>query len=268
MPDVVVVGDTAWDTVVRLATDLMFDNDVPAAIRTGPGGQGLNIAVTARREGAETALVTQVGTDEHSRYLTAWLESQGIDLPVLTRTEPLTHVVALVQKDGERALLTDPGSGPLGDPVPWLHAGVLVVSGYLAERADGVRKLRSWMKWGRNQGMVVMLDPAHRRIGSRLQAVIGYADWLITNEVEWEALGKPCHAGVLLKRGANGIQLMDGHDTWSIASPAGAIIDTTGAGDAVAGAFAARIAQGERPVEAAHRAAECGVKACGRMGAV
>ncbi|MHB1956243.1 MAG: carbohydrate kinase family protein, partial [Sulfobacillus sp.] len=69
MLDVLVLGDSAWDTVVRIAEPLRFNGDIGAAIHGSPGGQGLNAATAARQEGATVGLITQVGTDGQSDAL-------------------------------------------------------------------------------------------------------------------------------------------------------------------------------------------------------
>jgi ribokinase len=52
-----------------------------------------------------------------------------------------------------------------------------------------------------------------------------------------------------------------------VPAPAGDIVDTTGAGDAFAGALAAAIADGADRTEALRRAARAGTEACGWQGA-
>ena len=116
MYDVVVVGDTAWDTIIRIEQELKYNADTPASIYQGPGGQSFNMAIASARQGASTALVTQVGTDSISRSLTRSIHNIGVHLVSLTRVDPLTHVVSVVRRDGERALMTYPGLGPLGVP--------------------------------------------------------------------------------------------------------------------------------------------------------
>lgn len=268
MHDVIVLGDTAWDTVVRIKDPMMFNQDVAAEIHSGPGGQGLNMAATACRQGAKTALVTQVGTDSRSRFLLRWLRREGVHLPMLTSANPLTRVVSVVRSDGERALLTDSGSGPLAWPKPRMYGRVLVVSGYLVDRPQGDQRLLAWMTWARQRHMTILLDPSHPRLASQLKPFVRHTDWLLSNEEEWEALGAPRDVSLLLKQGARGIQVLSGTKTLHIPSPPGPIIDTTGAGDAVAGAFAAFLAKSLDPADAAKQAAQCGVRACGRIGAI
>ncbi|WP_053959443.1 carbohydrate kinase family protein [Sulfobacillus thermosulfidooxidans] len=266
--DVLVLGDTAWDTVVRTNKPLRFGHDMPAQIFAGPGGQGLNMAVSANKENAKTALITQIGCDDRSQFLRNWILQQGIALPLLTEEEPLTQVVAVVRNDGERALLTDPGKGPLAWPPSPIQPRILLISGYLLDRNDGAERVTAWMKWAREQEATILLDAAHLRLAPQLAVMLEYADWLLANEEEWKALGSPRSSAVLLKRGASGIVVMQANEKLQIPSPPGNIIDTTGAGDAVAGSFAAMLAKNRNPLEAATRAVLRGVETCGHLGAV
>lgn len=266
--DVLVLGDTAWDIVVRITKPLAFGHDVPARIFAGPGGQGLNMAVSANKEGVRTALITQIGHDERSQFLRDWILQQDITLPLLTEQDPLTQVVAVVREDGERALLTDAGSGPLSWPPSSLHPRIMLVSGYLLARGDGVERVIAWMKWARDQEATILLDASHPRLAPQVTGALKYADWLLANEEEWDALGAPHSPAVLLKRGAEGIDMILPSERRQIPSPPGDIIDTTGAGDAVAGSFAAMLAKNYSPIEAATHAILRGVEVCGHLGAV
>ncbi|MDA8193896.1 MAG: carbohydrate kinase family protein [Thermaerobacter sp.] len=268
MPDVLVVGDAAWDTVVRVAAEPAFNRDTPASIHSGPGGQGFNMAVAASRQGVSVALVTQVGTDAQSRALVAAIRRYGVGLPRLTRTDPLTRVVAMVRPDGERALLTDPGPGPLREPDSRLAAGMLLLSGYLTDRAGGVERVRAWLDWAAARNMPVLLDPAHPRLAARCRPFLSGVGWLLANQAEWTALGRPTSRPALIKRGAEGALLLSGGESVVIRAPAGVVVDTTGAGDAVAGAFAAGLALGRTPAEAARLAVARGTAVCGQLGSV
>ncbi len=269
MYDVVVVGDTAWDTVVPLHGDLEFDSDTNATIYQGMGGQGLNMAIAAAELGSSTALVTQVGCDMLSQTLLVHIRRAGIHLVSTTQEDPLTRVVAIVREDGERALLTDPGVGPLASPDDSIHGKVLLISGYLVDRPGGVERIGEWLQWARRHKMTRLVDAAHARLSDRLTGILSQVDWILANEREWQALGRPDDIACLIKRGKEGIQLRKGRHLMDVGIHAsGPVVDTTGAGDAVAGGFAASLAQGMGVRKAAEIAVQRGFQACLHLGSI
>ena len=268
MLDLLVLGDSAWDTVVRIAEPLRFNGDIGAAIQGSPGGQGLNAATAARKEGATVGLITQLGTDAQSDALLQRMTEMGIHPLALTRQDPLTQVVAIVRPDGERALLTEAGSGPMATPPLDITAQVLVISGYLLDRPGGPQRMEAWAWWARSRHMTVICDPSHPQLAPKLLPVLRQAHWLVPNLLEWQALGQTFSGSVLLKRGAEGADLIIQGEVRQIPSPPGPIVDTTGAGDAVLGSFAALLALGLPPLEAARQAVVRGWSACAHMGAV
>lgn len=268
MFDVIVVGDSAWDTIVRVAEVPEFNRDIPAHVQSGPGGQGLNMAVASARAGARTALVTQVGNDAESRHLVDWLAQVSVELVDLIARDPLTRVISLVRSDGERALMTDAGPGPTQVPSAGITARVLVLSGYLLDRPQGVASFHAWLGYAKTHQMIVVWDVAHPRLAATGQSFLSQVDWVMANEQEWTALGRPDCPAAMVKCGAKGAQLLVSADVVDITSPAVPVVDTTGAGDAVAGTFAARLALGDSTLAAARRAVVSGSEACSHVGAV
>jgi len=268
MHDVTVVGDTAWDIIVQTADMPQFNRDIPAHIHQGPGGQGLNMALAARGESAAVCLVTQIGTDPISRQLARQIEQWGIT-GVFTQSDPLTQVVSLVRPDGERALITQSGRGPDVHPRNVLPARLLLLSGYLWARPGGPERVLGWLDWAHQHQMTILLDPAHADLARDVRGLLDRVDWVLPNRDEWEALGRPLAPNVLLKLGPQGARLWDRHRWIDIeVTPASRVVDTTGAGDAVAGSFAAGLARGLSPEAAARRAIERGRQVVSRLGAI
>jgi ribokinase len=268
MYDVMVVGDTAWDIIVQTAEMPKFNRDIPAHIHQGPGGQGLNMALAARRESAVVCLVTQIGTDVISRQLARQIEQWGIT-GLFTYSDPLTQVVSFVRPDGERALITQSGRGPDVDPGNVPPARLLLLSGYLWARPGGPERVLRWLDWARRHRMIILLDPAHADLAREVRGLLERVDWVLPNHDEWEALGQPLTPNVLLKLGPQGARLWDRYHWLDIeVTPVSRVVDTTGAGDAVAGSFAAGLARGLSPETAARRAIESGRRVVSRLGAI
>lgn len=85
------------------------DNDADCYLSDGlmyPGGNCLNVAVHARRQGAESAFVGAVADDAAGRLIRRTLEDEGVDISHL-RTEPgLTAYCVIGHRDGDREFLS------------------------------------------------------------------------------------------------------------------------------------------------------------------
>lgn len=276
MWDVMVVGDTAQDLIVRPSRPGAAGSDVPAVIASSPGGQGSNIAWAAAAAGASTALVTQVGTDSDSRNLVRRLRSRKIALPGLLRQDPLTRVVALVASDGERALMTQHGVGPVGEPAPHWKTRSLVLSGYVLARGEG-SYVESWLRWAGQRHVPVWADLGQDRLpmmwapyAKRLYGVAGGME-------EWHAFSgalgtsEPFGGVVLLKMGPQGALLLQGGSMLGRCSamPDISVVDTTGAGDALLGTLVGVMAVSpETWQEALAHAVRAAERVVGQVGAV
>lgn len=69
--------------------------------RLHPGGSLLNVAVTATRLGARSALVTKTGTDFFGRLLRAHVEGEGVDTRWLSETAAPSALGFVAFEDGE-----------------------------------------------------------------------------------------------------------------------------------------------------------------------
>ncbi|HEV7199405.1 MAG TPA: carbohydrate kinase family protein [Candidatus Limnocylindria bacterium] len=104
---VTVIGDSTLDITVLDAVPVP-GRDHPAQIIAGPGGQGANVAVRLARQGVIVTLVTAVGTDPAGQVLSATLEAEGVRVvSAAAEVGRSGAVVALVDRAGERAMLSD-----------------------------------------------------------------------------------------------------------------------------------------------------------------
>jgi ribokinase len=202
-----------------------------------PGGKGANQAVAAARLGAAVRLAGARGADANGELCAAALARDGVDVSAVAVRADVPTGVALICVDaaGDNQILALPGANatvtppsPCGAAV-WLCQGEIpaeAVAGTLAAaRADGAMAIV-------NPSPANAIDPdlVHR------------FDLAIVNELEHEALADHLPARVVLTRGAEGAVLLpEGRAFPAIAAR---VVDTTGAGDAFAGALAAGIAEG------------------------
>ena len=233
-------GDALLDVIVQLREPYEAGADVLANTKTGAGGQAANVAAWSAAVGAQARCIAKRGDDNAGRLVSAELEGLGVELagPVEGRTGV---VVSLVGPDGERTMASDRGSAPSlapGDLDPdWLACDCLHISGYaLLEAPIDTAALRA-VELARGARVSVDLSPwtTIRRYGAeRFRELIARIepDVVFGNEHEWRELGTVDTVRIV-KRGADGFAV-DGK-VWP-ARPA-EVVDTTGAGDALAAGF-------------------------------
>lgn len=272
--DVLVVGDSAWDTMVLPERAPRLHHDVPGRVVSGPGGQGFNVARAARLAGAEVALVTQVGRDDDSAALVRSARRLGIALPLLAREDPVSRIVSLVEGTGERALISSAGSGPRAAPARRLSSRFLVLSGYLIGRAGGVAYARSWLSWAEGSGARVWIDVAHPDVAGLWAGIVPRDACLAATSAEWAAYdaasgGRPHPGDAVRKEGPSGASWWRGRQVLHRAPGSRdlQVVDTTGAGDALLGSLVGRLALSEPPARALAEAVRTAEAVCTRLGA-
>jgi len=237
------IGDLTLDVLVRLADPLFAGGDTNAEIRIASGGQAANVAAWAAALGARARFVGKRGDDEAGRLALNGLEDAGVE--VCGPAEGRNGVIcSLVSPDGSRSMAADRGAAVALrpeeiDPV-WLDGcDHLFVSGYalLSEPAGSAAQLA--VELGRSQGAVVSVDLAtwsairSAGVAKVRRAVTKLApDVVFANESEAEIFGEPLgDAHWILKRGSRGCAFGEEERQ---ALPVKSVVDTTGAGDALA----------------------------------
>jgi sugar/nucleoside kinase (ribokinase family) len=241
------LGDLVLDVVVRLSAPPAEGGDTPADILLGPGGQAANVAAWAVELGARARLVCKSGADDAGRLAREGLAARGVE--VVGPVGGATGVVcALVSESGERSMATSRGAAATLAPEDvdsaWLaDCDHLVVSGYALTsepaRAAAVRAV----KLAREAGAGVSVDlsswSAIRDAGAeRFRADVAALtpDVVFANEDEARVVGEIPGPVWVLKRGADGCSFGGAERA---AVPVQDVVDTTGAGDALAAGFIA-----------------------------
>lgn len=238
----VTLGDLLLDVIVRLDEPLAPGADANAKTRTGAGGQAANVAAWAAALGAQARLVTRRGDDAAGGLVAGELAGHGVDVagPVAGRTGV---VVSLVGRDGERTMASDRGSSPdLGaedlDP-SWFACDCLHISGYalVIEPIDGAARRAAEL--ARAGGARISVDlSAWTRIHDPFRGALDALDpdVIFGNEAEWDEVGAAATMQVV-KRGARGFDVIRGDVVEQCQAPDVSVVDTTGAGDALAAGF-------------------------------
>ncbi len=234
---VTTLGDLLLDVIVRLDRPLERDDDQPATTRTWPGGQAANVAAWAAALGADARLVGKRGDDAAGELLLRELRARGVEVvgPVGGRT----GVVVSIAAAGDRTMASDRGAAPELAAheldASWFDCDVLHVSGYalLTEpiagaAAEGARLARTaGARVSVDVSTFTLVDDAFR---ARVRALA--PDVVFATERERDALGE-VDAVWVVKRGAHGVAV----DGALHAARATDVVDTTGAGDALAAGF-------------------------------
>ncbi len=283
-PRVVVVGSANMDLVVETArAPEAGETLLGRRFTTGFGGKGANQAVMARLAGAEVAFVASLGADAHAAQTRAELTRRGVDTAAVAEAADVASGIAQiwVEDGGTNRIVVVPGANDRLDP-DHVAAAVArdrapVVVGQLevpqAATAAGFAAARA-------RGATTVLNPAPAApLGDELLAA---TVWLGPNAGALAALGGGDAADdaalaafaadtglrLLVTLGAAGAALVrvDG-SVLRAPAPVVTAVDTTGAGDAFVGTFAARLAAGDAEERALGAALRCAADSVTRLGA-
>jgi ribokinase len=257
---VVTLGDVLLDVIVRLDEPLAPGADANAATRTGAGGQAANVAAWVAALGEQARCVARRGSDPAGDWLAAELAARDVELlgPVGGANGV---VVSLVAPGGERTMASDRGTATLLEPhdldPDWFACDCLHISGYALVSAPIDAAAARAAELAHANGARVSVDlsawtriRAHGapRFREQLEGIA--PDLVFGNEVEWDEVGT-AGGTQIVKRGAEGFDVVRGRATERCQARDVSVVDTTGAGDALAAGFLVGGAQ--LAVEAAAR---------------
>lgn len=266
---VISLGDLVLDVIVRLEKPFAPDADTPARIALRPGGQGANVAAWVAELGGKARFVGKYACDDAGRLAASGLEAYGVEVVGPVQAAGNGVIVSLVSSSGDRSMCSDRGAARDLHPSelePAWFAGCehLHVSGYaLLQHPSHEAAVRA-VGLARAQGARVSVDLSSwseiREFGpAAFRSVISSLapDVVFANEDEDRVIGGPLEDTLwILKRGAAGCCFAGLERS---ALPVAEVIDTTGAGDALAAGW---IVGG--PELALHAAARC-VQQAGSM---
>ncbi len=257
---VVVVGDIMNDIVVVPRGPILPDTDTESQVRPRPGGSAANTAAWLGSLGAPTDFVGCVGSADADVH--AELFREGGVTPHL-QVEPglPTGTIVILVRGEERTMLTERGanaafSGASVTDELLAGASVAHVSGYTIVKDHGSGAARDIIKRALALGIPVSVTPGSAGYLTQYGAQnflndIAGAHILIANLAEGQLLTKlddPIKVGkallahtpiVVLTRGSRGAILFQ-RDALPIevpAPPVAKLVDSTGAGDALAAGF-------------------------------
>ena len=249
-----------------------------------PGGKGANQAVAAARAGAAVRMAGCVGQDPFGDLLVSSLDEAGVDAASVVRGQlPSGRAAVCVDRQGENQIAIAPGANrhARADQVAddrLSGAGLLMLQLEVTPEENWSLAARA-----RAAGTRVLLNAAPAVAFPT--AILDGLDILVVNEGESAVIpdrhdlghGEPetfarhmadRHAlDCLVTLGAEGAVAAIGGDVWRIGALAIEAVDTTAAGDAFVGAYAAALDGGLSAPEALRQASVAGGLACLAIGA-
>jgi ribokinase len=252
---------------------------------TAPGGKGANQAVAAARLRAQVSMVGRVGRDAFAQNLLASLAAAGVDHRHVIQDAQTATGVALIMVDdgGQNSIVVAPGANARLSPadVEAARATIATADVLLLQLESPLEAVARAAELAHAHGVTVILNPAP---ACELPAeLLAQVDVLVPNESETAILtGLPAgsqvevQAAALLELGVGAALLTLGERGALLARPEGTEhvpafrvtpVDTTAAGDAFVGGFAAALAEGRSPVEAVRWGCAAGALATTKLGA-
>ena len=237
------LGDLTLDVIVRLAGPIAVGGDTDAEIRIGPGGQAANVAAWAAGLGASARFLGKTGADDAGGLVRSKLTAYGVDVlgPIEGRNG---SICSLVSPDGNRSMAADRGSArelraDELDPAWFADCDVLHVSGYalMHEPVRGAALHAAGLARSAGAGITADLaswsairDSGVDAFSEALRALA--PEVVFANEEEERLVDRSfVDAFWIVKHGARGCSF--GEDKRE-ALPVERVLDTTGAGDALA----------------------------------
>jgi len=264
----VFVADTSYraDRAPRMGETILGNS-----FALGPGGKGSNQAVAAARAGGNVSFITKLGKDPFADMALATWASAGVE-PAVTQHEDSYTGAAYIfveEASGDNAIIVCPGVARSISPEDIDARDGLIKSAsvFVTQLEQPMPAAVRALEIAREGGVRTILNPAPA--AELPDGMLSLCDYVTPNETEAEGVtGVPVmslddarKAGdALIAKGAGAAVITLGEKGALYHAPdlsvhvpafdAGLVVETTGAGDAFNGGFAAALAAGKDPVEA------------------
>ncbi|WP_137929941.1 ribokinase [Mesorhizobium comanense] len=269
---IVILGVFVADTAYRARRQpRMGETILGNSFKLGPGGKGSNQAVAAGKLGADTTFLTRLGVDAFADMAKRTWKDAGVKSAVIDTPGSYTGAayIFVEEETGNNAIIVSPGAAMLISPADIeANAGLIRGAGvFVTQLEQPIDAALRALEIARGAGVVTILNPAP---AAKLpDGIYSLCDYLTPNETETEELTGLKVASVddarvagdrLLEKGAGTVivTLGDkgallhtrGRSEHVPAITAGPVVETTGAGDAFNGGFAAALSRGVEPLQA------------------
>jgi ribokinase len=273
-----VLGDFAWDVLIRTNSELLRGGDTFGEVMLTPGGSAANVAVWASRCGYDTHFVGKIGRDRFGHLAQENLAAEGVHAHLIeTGAHPTGSVAVFVDHTGERSMVSGRGADfyllPSELPTEVVRrAGHLHLTAWSFFVDPPRAAARTAARVARSAGATLSFDPgSFQMIGEMgVDAFLATTqdlgvDILLPNFEEGgmlTGLDEPAaiaaqlsalYSGalVMLKLDADGSLVYERGVATAIPPATNNLVDATGAGDSFAGSFLAHYLEHRDAVAAA-----------------
>jgi ribokinase len=277
---IVVFGSINLDLTARVPhLPRAGETQLGSVFSASAGGKGANQALAARRAGATVALHGAVGRDAFADSALALLRQDGVDIDGVKTLDAPTGVALIhVDDNGQNTITVIPGANGFVDAA-WVPPSALGPASIVLMQLETPRaEVTALAKRTRAGGGRVILNAAPAQ--ALAAEILSLVDVLIVNESEAAALAPSSSplefatafaarfgTAAVVTLGANGLLAASIGTPLRLPAPKVAVVDTVGAGDALAGALAAALDRGAPWPRALREGLAAGSLACTRPGA-
>ena len=270
---VAILGIYVADLAFRAARQpVMGETLLGTSFTMGPGGKGSNQTVAAARAGAAVTFITKLGKDDFGDRALAMYAAEGVTVRAEQVTNNSTGAAYIFVQDGTGANAIIVVAGAAGtisvEDIERNREAIENAAVFMTQLEQPVPAAMRALEIAHEAGVVTVFNPAPA--APLDDAIYKLCDYVTPNESEASLLtgvevgdlaSARKAADVLLGKGvgtalitlgSNGSLLHTREKSLHIpVFYAGKVVDTTGAGDAFNGGFAAALARGEAPEGAA-----------------
>jgi fructoselysine 6-kinase len=250
------------------------DNLVDRYVNEGlmfPGGNAVNVAVHARRSGADTAYVGVIGTDHQGDFVKSSLILEGVHVDRLHRLKGETAFATVyLDPSGNRSFgLCEKGVSifhPYGSDVEYLAKFDVVhlcETSQLEEALPAIaeRTAVSFDFSDRDNEYAALHLPwvtvaTFSRSESSTEDIEAQIEWAHAHGARW----------VIVTRGAKGAVISDGINVHHQEAAPANVVDTLGSGDSFIARLVVRLWEGVDLVDASEQAALYAAEVCSTLG--
>lgn len=274
---IVILGVFMADTSYRAARQPRMGETLKGLeFRLGPGGKGSNQAVAAARASSadtEVHFISRLGQDAFADMALGIWDGAGVTAAITQHAEHATGAadIFIDAATGDNAIIICPGVADSISPADIdRNAGLLDGAAiFMTQLEQPIEAALAGLSAARARGVTTILNPAPAT--DLPDGMLALCNYVTPNETEAQGLtgirvenlddaGQAARALVeagagaaIITLGKAGSLFYDGRDSHHIAPvDAGPVVETTGAGDCFNGAFAAALARGAAPLDAAH----------------
>ena len=263
MPDILVVGSLNADLVVRAPRFPRPGETISGEdLQVIAGGKGANQAVAAARLGASVSMLGRVGKDNFGDFLLDNLKSNHVDAQLVQRHDASTGTATIiVDSNGQNSIVLSAGANGKVSSADVKSASFLDYKLLLLQLEIPLETVLSAAKRAHENGLRVILNPAPAQVIPT--ELIALADFIIPNETELslltgisvndldpveKAARKLLEQGaknVIVTLGSNGALIVTRAKVTKVNTYLVDVVDTTAAGDAFIGGFAAKLLESD-----------------------